>query len=185
MAWIFLGGQREGATACKGSNNTPHTIIRSKQGWEEPRVQNVHTHQQKSLVFLTYPPLSPSSLRSFTCPSTLFITTTINHMINARRANDRNRLWNGALVRGMAQEVLRRSARHPFCGSPLLKERGRGRERETYLHYLLADRLRKIEKSARYLLGKKSIVIRDMATTIVDTINGATEIPKAVSSYSQ
>ena len=43
MAWIFLGGQREGATACKGSTDTPHTGYRSKQNREEPRVQNIHT----------------------------------------------------------------------------------------------------------------------------------------------
>ena len=88
MAWIFLGGQREGATAAKVPP-THHTRVTVQAGTEKPRAQKIHTHQQKKLSILSFPPLSPSSLHSFTCSSTLVITTTINHMISAcLRANE-------------------------------------------------------------------------------------------------
>ena len=88
MAWIFLRWTKRSATAAKVPP-THHTGYPSKQDREEPRAQKIHTHQQKKLSILSFPPLSPSSLHSFTCSSTLVITTTINHMISAcLRANE-------------------------------------------------------------------------------------------------
>ena len=46
MAWIFLGGQREGATAAKVPP-THHTRVTVQAGTEKPRAQKIHTHQQK------------------------------------------------------------------------------------------------------------------------------------------
>ena len=107
--------------------------------------ENTYTSAKK-LSILSFPPLSPSSLHSFTCSSTLVITTTINHMISAcSRANEKD-YKKGALVRGTARGVLLRPTQHPFRGSTPLRERGRERERAKYLHYLLATRLGKIEE---------------------------------------
>ena len=43
MAWIFLGGQREGATAAKVPS-THHTRVTVQAGPEKPRAQKIHTH---------------------------------------------------------------------------------------------------------------------------------------------
>ena len=114
-----------------------------KQDREEPRAQKIHTHQQKKLSILSFPPLSPSSLHSFTCSSTLVITTTINHMISAVQGLMKRIIKKGALVRGKARGVLLRPTQHPFCGSLLLQERGGEREKERNTYTLTCNQTEK------------------------------------------
>ena len=103
MAWIFLRWTKRRCNGCKGSSVTHHARVTVQAGPEKPRAQKIHTHQQKKLSILSFPPLSPSSLHSFTCSSTLVITTTINHMISAcLRANESKDYKKGALVRSTA-----------------------------------------------------------------------------------
>ena len=78
MAWIFLGGQREGATAAKVPP-THHTRVTVQAGPEEPRAQKIHTHQQKSLVFYHFHlclPL-PFILSPVPLPSSLLLPSII------------------------------------------------------------------------------------------------------------